>query len=150
LKGSKGRVRKPDQDRAEVRSRRGRRQPRRTAGWPVRHRGNGPGRSKNNTRHPLDGPDKRGIRGSSSSKNGLGTAAQLAAVGIEGIIRKYKLHVRAAIRALKPLSRNNQAHLKDKSSAGQSLLLVSAPIMVASQTRPAAAQSRRGTDQQPT
>jgi hypothetical protein len=60
----------------------------------------------------------------------LGAAAQLAAVGIEGIIRKYKLHVRAAVRALKPLSRNNQAHLKDKSSAGQSLLLVSAPIMV--------------------
>jgi hypothetical protein len=59
----------------------------------------------------------------------LGAAAQLAAVGIKGVIRKYKLHVRAAIRGPKPLSRNNQAHLKDKSSAGQSLLLVSSPII---------------------
>jgi len=37
------------------------------------------------------------------------------------MIGKEKLHVGDPKRTAKPLSRNNQAHLKDKSSTGQSL-----------------------------
>ena len=52
--------------------------------------------------------------------NRLRPAAQLAPVGIKRMIGKEKLHGYRPKRR-RPLSRNNQARLKDKSSAGQSL-----------------------------
>src|SRR6266700_6844260 len=48
-------------------------------------------------------------------------AEQLATLGIKCLIVKDKLH--AASPGPRPFSRNNQACLRDKSSAGQSLLI---------------------------
>jgi hypothetical protein len=52
--------------------------------------------------------------------NRLGPAAELPPFGIERVIGKEKLQIGAPNPIAKPLSRNN-AHLKDKSSSGQSL-----------------------------
>jgi hypothetical protein len=48
-------------------------------------------------------------------------AKQLATLGIKCLILKNKLH--AASPGSRPFSRNNQACLTDKSSAGQSLVV---------------------------
>jgi hypothetical protein len=52
--------------------------------------------------------------------NVLGAAAQLAPVGVKRMIGKEKMHVGCS-NPVKPLSRNNHAPLKDKSSTSQSL-----------------------------
>ena len=55
--------------------------------------------------------------------NRFGTAVKLAPLGIEGVIGKAKLHVVAPVGLRGPSQRDNQAHLKEKSSPGQSLSL---------------------------
>jgi hypothetical protein len=53
--------------------------------------------------------------------NQLRTAARLAPVGVKRMVGKDILQISASNRMATPLSMNNQAHLKHKSSAGQSL-----------------------------
>ena len=55
--------------------------------------------------------------------NRFGTAVKLAPLGIEGVIGKAKLHVVAPVGLRGRPYRDNQAHLKDKSSSWQSLSL---------------------------